>query len=57
MKLCEALNVTPDYLLLGADTDGVLKDKEITDKVDKLSDEGKKLLSGIIDVLLGDMSV
>lgn len=57
MRLCEALNVTPDYLLLGADIDGTLKDKEITDKVDKLSDEGKKLLSGIIDVLLGDMSV
>lgn len=57
MRLCEALNVTPDYLLLGADIDGALKDKEITDKVDKLSDEGKKLLSGIIDVLLGDMSV
>lgn len=57
MRLCEALNVTPDYLLLGADIDGALKNKEITDKVDKLSDEGKKLLSGIIDVLLGDMSV
>lgn len=57
MRLCEALNVTPDYLLLGADIDGTLKDKEITNKVDKLSDEGKKLLSGIIDVLLGDMSV
>lgn len=57
MKLCEALNVTPDYLLLGTDLDGALKDKEITDKVEKLSNEGKKLLSGIIDVLLGDMSV
>ena len=56
MNLCEALNVTPNYFLLGADIDGTLKDKKIKDKVDKLDSNGKKILSGIIDVLLSNSS-
>lgn len=54
MNLCEALNVTPNYLLLGADIDGKLKDKEIMDKMEKLDIKGKNIISEIIDVLLNN---
>ena len=54
MKLCGALNTTPNYFLLGTDTDGILTDKEITDKISRLDDKSKKILIGIIDVLISN---
>ena len=52
MRLCDALDTTPDYLLLG--TDGVpdkLTDKQLIEKISRLDPKSKRLLSGIADLL------
>lgn len=52
MRLCEALQTTPDYFLAGTEKD-VSVDKRIGKKVAELSGDNKILLDGIIDVMLG----
>ena len=52
MKLCEALNTTPDYLLLGTDIGSVMaEDRQLLEKICRLSPKNKKLISGIIDLI------
>lgn len=52
MRLCEALETTPDYLLLGADgASDKLTDKQLMEKISRLTPKGKRLLSGIADLL------
>ncbi len=52
MNLCEALQTTPDYLLLGTvgDSNGI-SDKSLLDTIRRLSPKNKKLLLGIIELL------
>lgn len=51
MDLCEALQVTPDYLLMGAVLDSKVSDEKITEKISRLSGKNKIIIQGIIDVL------
>lgn len=52
MKLCEVLQTTPDYLLLGAiTTEKKITDKQISDKISTLNTKNKLILNGIIDLL------
>lgn len=52
MNLCEALETTPDYLLLGASVgDSKIADKQIADKISRLDPKSKTLLNGIIELL------
>lgn len=51
MNLCEALDVTPDYLLMGAVLDSKVSDEKITEKISRLSGKNKIIIQGIIDVL------
>ena len=52
MNLCEALETTPDYLLLGASTTkSKLPDKQIADKISCLDHKSKHLLVGILELL------
>ncbi len=53
MNLCEALQTTPDYLLLGAENspDGI-SDKTLLDGISRLSPQNRKLLSGMIELML-----
>lgn len=51
MNLCEALQVTPDYLLMGAVLDSKVSDEKITEKISRLSGKNKIIIQGIIDVL------
>lgn len=52
MRLCEALQTTPDYLLSGTEK-GVFIDKRICERIAGLTEKNKLLLDGIIDVMLG----
>ncbi|MBQ8170838.1 MAG: helix-turn-helix transcriptional regulator [Oscillospiraceae bacterium] len=52
MNICEALQVTPDYLLLGTLGDTTLiSDKSLTERIGRLSQENKKLILGIIELM------
>lgn len=51
MRLCDALQTTPDYFLSGTEK-GVSVDKQIGIKVAELSNDNKILLDGIIDIML-----
>ncbi len=52
MKLCDALQTTPDYLLLGTDRPGDdVTDKELTDKIKALDSNSRLIVSGLIDLL------
>lgn len=52
MKLCGALKTTPDYLLLGADsTAGKIADRQLLEKISRLSPKNKRLISGIADLI------
>lgn len=52
MKLCSVLRTTPDYLILGIVThSNDVADKELSDKVSRLSSKNKRLISGIIDLI------
>lgn len=52
MNLCEALQTTPDSLLMGAATpEYSLPDTRLAEKINMLDLEGKQLLSGIVDLL------
>lgn len=51
MSLCEVLQTNPDYFLVGTEINQNI-DKNITDKINNLSDDNKGLISGIIDLML-----
>ena len=52
MKLCKALDTTPNYLLLGTDSEAdQSSDRQMLEKIRRLSPEGKRLISGIIDLI------
>ncbi len=52
MKLCDALQTTPDYLLLGTDqSEDDVTDKELTDKIKALDSKSRLIVSGLIDLL------
>ncbi len=51
MKLCDVLHTTPDYFPVGAESLLQL-DKRISSKAESLSADNKKLLDGIIDLML-----
>lgn len=52
MNLCEALQTTPDSLLMGAATpEYKLPDRRLAEKINMLDLKGKQLLSGIVDLL------
>lgn len=52
MKLCEVLDTTPDYLLLGTDIESdKVADRQLLEKISRLSSKKKRLISGIIDLI------
>lgn len=52
MKLCDALQTTPDYLLLGTDRpESDIADKELADKINALDSKSRRIVSGLIDLL------
>ena len=52
MKLCEALDTTPNYLLLGTEIGSDRSaDRQLLEKISRLSPEGKRLINGIIDLI------
>ncbi|MDE6600058.1 MAG: helix-turn-helix domain-containing protein [Oscillospiraceae bacterium] len=52
MRLCEALQTTPDYLLLGSDkSESIVSDKTLTEKISVLDPKSKAIVSGVIDLL------
>ena len=51
MKLCAALQTTPDYLLLGTACTENITDEQITDKIGKLDTKNKLIINGIIDLM------
>ena len=52
MKLCEALDTTPDHLLLGTDSGAdMVTDRQLLEKISRLSPKEKNLISGIIDLI------
>lgn len=50
-KICNALDVTPDYLLMGALNRNNVP-KSIVDKLSLCNEKSLNLISGIIDVIL-----
>lgn len=52
MRLCEALQTTPDYLLLGSDKgESMVSDKTLIEKISVLDPKSKAIVSGVIDLL------
>ena len=52
MKLCEALDTTPDHLLLGTESGSDKSaDRQLLEKISRLSPKEKNLISGIIDLI------
>ncbi len=52
MKLCNALQTTPNYLLLGTSkSKNSVDDKDLTEKINLLSDKDRLIVSGLIDLL------
>lgn len=51
MSLCEALQTTPDYFLVGTDKDRLI-DRDIEAKIGTLKTEHKQLIDGIIDLMI-----
>lgn len=51
MSLCEALQTSPDYFLMGMERDSLI-DKGIEVKYGNLTDKNKRLLNGIIDLMI-----
>lgn len=51
MSLCEALEATPDYFLLGTVSDRPI-DNNLVEKLRQLDDKDKKLIDGILDLLI-----
>ena len=52
MNICEALQTTPDHLLLGTiSSENGLTDKSLTERISRLSPKNKRLLLGMIELL------
>lgn len=52
MRLCEALQTTPDYFLVGSDRDErIVSDKTLIEKISDLDSKNKAIVSGVIDLL------
>lgn len=52
MRLCEALQTTPDYFLVGSDkNDNLISDKTLIEKISDLDPKSKAIVSGVIDLL------
>lgn len=53
MKLCIALQTTPDYLLLGtvSAVDKTVTDKQISENIEKLNPKNKLIINDIINIL------
>ena len=52
MKLCEALQTTPDYLLLGTiSTEKAVTHKQLSQRIDELDTKNKLIINDIIDIL------
>ena len=52
MRLCEALQTTPDYFLLGSDKgETVISDNTLIEKISVLDSKSKAIVSGVIDLL------
>ena len=50
MSLCSVLNTTPDYFLLGT-ASAELYDNDIASKITPMTDEHKRLISGMIQLI------
>ena len=50
MSLCSVLNTTPDYFLLGT-ASAELYDNDIASKISPMTDEHKRLISGMIQLI------
>ena len=50
MSLCSVLNTTPDYFLLGT-ASAELYDNDISSKITPMTDEHKRLISGMIQLI------
>ena len=51
ISLCEALQTTPDYFLVGTEKERLI-DRDIEAKISTLKDEHKILIDGIIDLMI-----
>lgn len=52
MRLCEALQTTPDYFLVGSDRgERIVSDKTLIEKISDLDPKSKAIVSGVIDLL------
>lgn len=52
MRLCEALQTTPDYFLVGSDKSyNLISDKTLIEKISGLDPKSKAIVSGVIDLL------
>lgn len=51
MSLCEALQTTPNYFLIGTEKERFL-DRDIEMKLGSLDEEHKRLIEGIIDLMI-----
>lgn len=52
MRLCDALQTTPDYFLVGSDRgERVVSDKTLIEKISDLDSKSKAIVSGVIDLL------
>lgn len=52
IKLCEVLQTTPDYLLLGiSHYENIESNYDIIKKIDTLNEKNKIILNGIIEIL------
>lgn len=51
MSLCEALQTSPDYFLVGTERDRI-NDKDVEAKIGNLTENNKRLINGIIDLMI-----
>ena len=51
MSLCEALETTPDYFLLGTVSDRPI-DSNLIDKIKQLDEKSKELAEGFLELLI-----
>ncbi len=52
MRLCEALQTTPDYFLIGSDRrEAAVSDKTLIEKINGLDTKSKAIVNGMIDLL------
>lgn len=51
MSLCEALETTPDYFLLGTVSDRPI-DSNLVDKIKQLDEKSKELAEGFLELLI-----